>query len=78
VSNPHNPDCQQLAEPWEPCSCGAEKAATGSAVALIREAVAGLSTGACFTCGAEPGTNIDCKGCSWVSRAEQFLSEVAP
>lgn len=46
-------------------------------VALLRSACAGLSTGACLTCGAEPGCNIDCKGCMWISDAEKLLSEVA-
>jgi hypothetical protein len=45
-----------------------------TASALIREAVAGLSQGACFTCGAEPGCNVDCKGCDWVARAERLLA----
>lgn len=46
------------------------------AIALIREAVAGLSKGACLTCGAEPGCNIDCKGCAWIASAERFLSDL--
>jgi hypothetical protein len=45
--------------------------------ALLREAVEGLSQGACLTCGAEVGSNIDCAGCDWVIRAERLLKEVA-
>jgi hypothetical protein len=41
---------------------------------VVRRAVAGLTTGACYTCGAEPGCNIDCAGCLWVSDAIAALA----
>lgn len=44
---------------------------------LVREAVEGLSQGACLTCGAEPGCNIDCAGCDWIIRAQRLLKEGA-
>ena len=44
---------------------------------VTRRAVDGLSQGACVTCGAEPGCNIDCPGCIWVSDAERALALAA-
>ena len=40
---------------------------------LIRRAIEGLTKGACLTCGAEPGSNIDCQGCKWIVDAEVIL-----
>lgn len=48
--------------------------ALSEAVGLLREAVAGLTKDACFTCGSEPGCNINCAGCDWVARARRFLA----
>jgi hypothetical protein len=42
---------------------------------VLRDAVSGLSKGACFTCGSEPGCNIDCAGCLWISRAEDVIAK---
>lgn len=52
----------------------AMRAERAEAVALLSRAVAGLSGGACLTCGAEPGCNIDCPGCLWISDAEKLLA----
>lgn len=49
-------------------------AAAPQLLEVCRRAVAGLSTGACMTCGAEPGANIDCPGCLWVLDAEQAIA----
>ena len=40
-------------------------------------ALVGLTKGACATCGAEPGTNIDCKGCQWVVDAQKALGGIS-
>ncbi len=40
-------------------------------------ALVGLTKGACATCGAEPGTNIDCKGCQWVVDAQKALGDIS-
>lgn len=42
---------------------------------VCRSALAGLSQGACLTCGAEPGCNIDCPGCAWVTKAEAAIAK---
>lgn len=44
---------------------------------LLQRAVDGLTQGACFTCGSEPGTNIDCAGCLWVRDAQHALKSEA-
>jgi hypothetical protein len=49
-----------------------------NAVEVLRRGVDGLSTGACYTCGAEPGCNIDCAGCRWVCDAEWALAALEP
>lgn len=41
----------------------------------LRSGVDGLSQGSCFTCGAEPGSNVDCPGCEWIAKAECLLTE---
>jgi hypothetical protein len=53
------------------------KAERDRLLSLVREAVEGLSQGACLTCGAEVGCNIDCAGCDWVIRAQRLLKEGA-
>ena len=40
-------------------------------------ALVGLTQGACATCGAEPGTNIDCSGCQWVVDAQAALGNIS-
>lgn len=40
-------------------------------------ALVGLTRSACATCGAEPGTNIDCKGCQWVIDAQKALGNIS-
>ena len=40
-------------------------------------ALVGLTKSACATCGAEPGTNIDCKGCQWVVDAQRALGDIS-
>jgi hypothetical protein len=44
-------------------------------LAVLKDAVRGLTQGACFTCGSEPGCNIDCAGCQWVARAEAVIAK---
>lgn len=45
---------------------------------IVKRAVDGLSQGACLTCGAEPGCNIDCPGCLWIADAAAALAEPEP
>lgn len=40
-------------------------------------ALVGLTKGACATCGAEPGCNIDCPGCKWVVDAQEALGVIS-
>lgn len=40
---------------------------------VVQRALDGLVQTACFTCGAEPGSNIDCPGCMWVADAREAL-----
>jgi hypothetical protein len=42
---------------------------------VVKRGVDGLSQGACLTCGSEPGVNIDCAGCRWVSDAEAVIAK---
>lgn len=44
-------------------------------LAVCRDAYEGLTQDACYTCGSEPGCNIDCPGCEWVSRAWNVIRD---
>ena len=50
--------------------CDVWRRGRASLAPLLQRAVDVLTQGACYTCGAEPGCNIDCPGCKWVADAE--------
>ncbi len=50
-------------------------AAAPELFAVLSAGVAGLTQSACFTCGAEPGCNIDCRGCQWVTQARYAIAK---
>jgi hypothetical protein len=49
------------------------KASHARLVEIVAQGLAKLTGGACYECGAEPGCNIDCGLCAWVSDAEDAI-----